>query len=690
MRPLCIALLLTATAAAGDLDELLEGVRNIGVPGVPGTLSVFGDKAFPVLCADTASSPAPVVAAARIGRGRVVVFAHNGYFSKAMLRQADTGRLLRNAFTWVARSKKKLGVARNAALRGFLGAEDAGGDLKRFDAVYLPIADLDDGEVEALRKFVRKGGGLVSGFPGWGWQQLNPGKDLATQNAGNRLLAPAGIVFGRGFTKVPPNRLLAVRRASPLTHAIDALDALKDKPSALAVDTLSRCVAELPPDDRLLLPRLKRLLERGEAPVPSAKKPIGAEVGKVLLAMQLRRDRGLAPERVRAHPAAAIFPGAVPKRARRVTRAIEIDARTPGWHGTGLYAPPGEVVTITTDARAPRIRIGAHKDTLWNKKKWRCAPEITREFAVTGPITKVASAFGGLIYIDARKGRGPSAARYRITGAVEAPLFVLGATGLEEWRETIRHHPAPWAELATSKVILTLPSRVVRGLDDPGALMRFWDRVLDACADLAARPRERERPERYVTDEQISAGYMHAGYPIMTHLDAAERFVDLDKLSSKGDWGMFHEMGHNHQSGAWTFSGTGEVTCNLFTIYVLETVCKSTAGHRNISDGFTREQIGAYEKDCETWKRKPFLALIMYRQLKDEFGWDAYKQVFAEYREQDVRPMNDASKRDEWMVRFSNAVGRNLGPFFEWWGVPTSAKARKSIEHLPAWMPEGQ
>ena len=35
-------------------------------------------------------------------------------------------------------------------------------------------------------------------------------------------------------------------------------------------------------------------------------------------------------------------------------------------------------------------------------------------------------------------------------------------------------------------------------------------KVLDACAELAALPTQRERPERYVADEQISAGYMHA------------------------------------------------------------------------------------------------------------------------------------------------------------------------------------
>jgi hypothetical protein len=38
-------------------------------------------------------------------------------------------------------------------------------------------------------------------------------------------------------------------------------------------------------------------------------------------------------------------------------------------------------------------------------------------------------------------------------------------------------------------------------------------------------------------------------------------------------------------------------------------------------------------------------------------------------------------------VQFSRATGKNLGPFFQAWGVPTSAGARASIEKLPAWMP---
>ena len=51
------------------------------------------------------------------------------------------------------------------------------------------------------------------------------------------------------------------------------------------------------------------------------------------------------------------------------------------------------------------------------------------------------------------------------------------------------------------------------------------------------------------------------------------------------------------------------------------------------------------------------------------------------------RPKNDDEERDQWLVRFSRACGKNLGPFFEAWGVPTSESVRQSIADLPGWMP---
>lgn len=248
-------------------------------------------------------------------------------------------------------------------------------------------------------------------------------------------------------------------------------------------------------------------------------------------------------------------------------------------------------------------------------------------------------------------------------------------------------------------VIITIPSSAIRDLDDPTEVCTAWQSVLDHAADLRSIPRTRKSPERYVPDVQISAGYMHSGYPIMTHLDAVDEMSQAAKLKA-GSWGLFHELGHNHQDGMWTFEGTGEVTCNLWSLYLMEHVAGKTPGlgHDATNDDIKRRERALKHietgADFNKWKADPFLALEMYIQLREAFGWEPFKSVFADYNglKPVDRPKSDLDKHDQWMVRMSRAVGeggKNLGPFFEKWGVPTSAAARDSIKDLPVWMPEG-
>jgi hypothetical protein len=319
-------------------------------------------------------------------------------------------------------------------------------------------------------------------------------------------------------------------------------------------------------------------------------------------------------------------------------------------------------------------------------------PAVTLERALVGAETTVASAFGGLVYLVVPRGRKGTLA-VTVEGAVASPWYVLDTTTKAAWAEA-RRAPGPWAELATSKIVLTVPSDEVRALDDPAPLLRFWDRVLDADADLAGIPRARTRAERIVADVEISAGYMHSGYPIMVHLDAAPRMVDVGLLSTKGDWGLFHELGHNHQEPEWTFEGTGEVTCNLFALYVLQTVCglRAIGGHEALADREAKAAAHvAAGAPFAAWKQDPFLALAMYVHLIEGFGWTPFREVFAAYRAlpDAEQPKGDDARRDAWMVRFARAVGRDLGPFFVAWGVPTSEAARASIRDLPPWAPPG-
>jgi hypothetical protein len=708
-------------------QALIDGVEEIAAPGIPGPLCVFGDKAVTVIVGKSEDGIyEPVVAAGIMGKGRVVAFGHTGYLDAPSLEIADTKKLFINAVKWAAqKTAPKIALRHNRkfaeALRASgLHAESLDGrdwldELGGFDVVCVYPASLSEGEIPRLQEFVRRGKGLVAADLGWGWLQLNPGKDI-TEHPANKLLYPAGILWADGMLDRTSKQGFSAKIEPPTyCHAGKALDSLlaferkqielRKEEVAQAVWSVSTAIRTLPASDQNLLSKIREwATAQPGSIVPTPERPVGMDnpLARLVVTLQVHDLKHLPPEKVQPHPAAKFFPGDVPKEAKRVKKVIEIDTSIPDWHSTGLYAAPGEVLTIRVPKEAAgkglAVRIGAHSDTLWHLPTWRRCPEICRTFPIDKPEVKVANAFGGLVYIVVPRGCRLGKVQVEVDGAVEAPYFMLGRTPFDDWVQRIRYLPAPWAELATSKIVLTVPSDVIRNLDHPEEVMDFWDKVLDACAELAAIPKERERPERIVADIQISAGYMHSGYPIMTHLDAAKVMVDVTCLMTNSHgavWGLFHELGHNHQSPDWTFEGTGEVTVNLFTLYVLDKVCRIPPDRtrKELSKDGRAEALRRFFASgakFEVWKSDPFLALIMYVQIQEAFGWDAFRKVFAEYRQlsPNERPKNDDEKRDQWLIRLSRTIGKNLARFFDIWGIPVSEQAKQAVADLPEWMPE--
>jgi hypothetical protein len=716
---------IAAQGQSADVTSILNGVQEIAAPGTPGTLCVFGDQAFPVaLGGSGAGAFEPVVAAARLGTGRMVAFGHDGYLAGDVTATGNSATLLRNIFGWLSSNKAgaKIGVIGLNGLPAILqslgldASLTTASKLTGFDVIVPSMGTKwTRAEIDSFLAFVRNGGGLAAAATGWGWASLNSTSSLMEDFPGNWLLAPAGMVWGGNYLSRTSSLGFATTTApSPLTHAASALDAATATNRALATaertqvtSTLTAALQSIPAADTLFLPRLTTTLAASStAKVPTPKTPIAVDniLGRLAVANDFRQMGRLSPTATTAHPSAATFPGSVAASAARVTRTVTIRPQRPRWHSTGLYAPAGEVVTVRIPASAAgkglAVRIGAHSDRLWSVDSWRRFPEVSFNQTLTATETNVANPFGGLIYIEVPSGSTLSDFTAEIAGGVLAPRFVKGETTLEEWRSTIRNHPAPWAEIEGTNFIVTTQSSVLRTLNDPLAVADVWDQVLDTTADLATISRTRLSPERMVCDEQISAGYMHAGYPIMTWLDVNKLVVDAPFIgsalneASDQNWGFFHEIGHNHQNSDWTFDGTGEVTVNLFTLHTFENLVGQTvANNPRGSLAFRQKTMAKFDftrPNFTLWKSDAFLALIMYEQLQQAFGWDAYKAVFAEYLAlpQSARPQNDDQKRDQWMTRFSRKVRRNLAPFFEAWGIPTSASARAALSDLPWWLPE--
>ncbi len=680
-------------------DALLSGVEWVPSIGTPGTVSIFGANAFPVLTG-SGKNPLPLGGAAEWGQGRVFMMAH-GYLSKLQGDPSQDGgaRLMQNALAWVCHDKENPRTGE---------VKDSPESWQNAD-VLLWNGDpaMPPSKQQALRDWMGAGGGLLVGHCPWGWAQVK-GKNLRQHMPHNQTLAPLGLVFGGGYNSPHGKEGYAIaKNQAHLQHPWEILQAMLaaiGEPKAenahwSSSNSLEHAIASVPDNDEVLIPQLSRFLEKfpGQAPRPFHPLKASQSLSRLWVVLKSRLWLDLPPDQVVAFAGSEDFPGRVAATFPREEVQLSFSDFPPGWQSTPVYLPAGEVLTVRILEGSPkgwRLRIGCHKDSLWNKEVWSRWPQITHEVGLQKETTQVATPWGGNVYFVPGKGAGPI--QVSVSGGVQAPFFVSGdPTSQNQWPQA-RQAPGPWAELVGKHVILSVPSASIRHLEDPQAVTDFWDNVAIGHSKLAARP-PKVRPERLVGDQQISAGYMHSGYPIMTWLDVVTprkgrpaAILDLETLGNKGNWGYFHEMGHNMQRGWWTFGGTGEVTNNLFSLHAGEEMAGIEPWNNPWLQG-QKKSGEAYlaNPDFAVWKRKPGVALLTFALIQREFGWEPFTRFFASFENQSKaeRPSVDADKIDQWVLRLSKEVNRDLRPHFLEWGWPISKSVLQSadLSALPEW-----
>ncbi len=449
-------------------------------------------------------------------------------------------------------------------------------------------------------------------------------------------------------------------------------------------------------------------------PKPKAAFVQPAEADRSELHKSIQAYMSLPAEQVTAHPAAKDFPGSVESK-ERVTRTVAYDANlitrwdtaagnAPNlatgpetWQETGLYAAPGEVLIVTAPAlpegRIVRIIVGCHRDSLLKLEKWNRFPIITRTFELKPGANKIANAFGGQLFIQVRnQGAGPgrkaaqaptqpvkAAPGLAFANAVAMPTYVLGKDTPESWKQSLANSPAPWVTFVAKHAILHVRRSTVAQIADPKPITEWWDKAMELEDDLIAL--DRLAPERVVPDIQISAGFMHSGYPFMCWINPSEaEIVDLQKLSTKGNWGFFHELGHNHQRTDWTFPGQTEVTCNLFSLYCMEKLVglPRGTGHGSIKDlhGNMAKRLanppdmGAFEQLA------PFMVLI------EAHGWEPLRATLRSYA-QNPATGDVPFKQNSFVIRYGQAAKVDVSEFFTKLGYPVTAETKQALKGFP-------
>jgi hypothetical protein len=448
-------------------------------------------------------------------------------------------------------------------------------------------------------------------------------------------------------------------------------------------------------------------------PVPEAITPTDAkpyaqpeQAERGLLHQSIRAYMSRAPGTFGAHPAAATFPGAVtsPERVERTVtydpnrihrwdvkagNAPNLATGPESWQDTGLYAAPGEVVHVTAETlpagRTVRIVIGCHRDNLLRLDSWKRFPLITRSFELRAGENAVANAFGGTLFIQVTGDpaeASSASATLRFANAVAAPMFTLGKDTAESWAKSLAN-PAPWAVLAGKHAVLHVQSSAAAKVKDPVALMTWWDKVLEVQADLVAL--DRKAPERVVPDVQISAGWMHSGYPFMCHLrPSQDHMLDLQRLSTKGDWGFFHELGHNHQRRDWTFPGQTEVTVNFFSLLCMERVVGLPLGQGHGSmkdlDGLLRKRF-ATPPDMG-----PFEQLAAFVALIRAHTWEPLRLTLRSYRDESsaaAGAKDTPAQQNLFVVRYGRFAKSDVSAYFERMGYPVTAETKAALAGFP-------
>ena len=412
------------------------------------------------------------------------------------------------------------------------------------------------------------------------------------------------------------------------------------------------------------------------------------------------------PLDVIAHPGAQFTPGLPIEGSSPVVHKFQINKiisptdvhihmSGDNWFSTGLFASAGQKITIKVPKdlvnAGLKIQIGSHiwGDYIFNHMDMRRFPYITYQWNLDQSEVIVNSSFGGLIYIVDPVNQQinfPKTSSWSISGAYLAPRYIHGKTALNDWKNEIRKYPAPWAEIESDKVILTVPSHAIRDLDNPDDLMEFWARAIDAAADLASISRVREFPQRYVTDPNWQWG-AHAGYPIMMAGPWYPYLIKHKEIGLNYWWGTFHELGHNHQMYDWIWDGWTEVSTNLWSVYLLETIAglerKNTWDGMTLFPGKRQKRINKFidrGRSFAILQADPALALEHLLQLQEVFGWELFMALHQSYQDKPLhKNVSDNEKIQQFVIRTSQITKTNLINFYKEWGFPIE---RSTIDFL--------
>ena len=292
--------------------------------------------------------------------------------------------------------------------------------------------------------------------------------------------------------------------------------------------------------------------------------------------------------------------------APRIEKVVTVNNVTsPRKRSLGVFAPAGEVLTITIDERLvgkltvnigypyEANDIGTNQFGRWPNDRMA---RFFLSFRLNATVNYIGSPLGGMVTLD---GVDKALGNFDITisGGVDMPNYKLGVSTKQDWKNILAA-PAPYVWLLTPHQYFVMPKEQIKDVEDPYLAMLWWHKA----SMISMYSMARENTGHFTTPViTIYDSYVFVGEAVATvwafYTNAPSYWckgtLDYDNLMYGGAWGALHEYNHHHQahsyaSTEWGVGGASETTNNVINAlcYVLLTDVATTRSETNVFNGW--------------------------------------------------------------------------------------------------------
>ena len=296
-------------------------------------------------------------------------------------------------------------------------------------------------------------------------------------------------------------------------------------------------------------------------------------------------------------------------KAKRIEKVVTINnVATPRKRSLGVFAPAGEVLTITIDESLvgkltvnigypySASDIGSKQFGRWPNDRMA---QFYLEFPLNSTVNYIGSPLGGMVTLN-----GVAAALgnfdIKVSGGIDMPDYKLGASTKEDW-QAILAAPAPYVWLLTPHQYFVMPKEYIKDIEDPYQALLWWHKA----SMISMYSIGRENTSHFMTPViSIYDSYVFTGEAVATvwafYTNSpnywCKGILDYDNLMYSGAWGGLHEYNHHNQAYVyptnhdteWGVGGVTEMTNNVLNAicYIALTDIALERSETNIFNGW--------------------------------------------------------------------------------------------------------